>query len=133
MSQRSPAEASIQAVLAAPPAPPVGLDFDGTLAPIVEDPEHAFADPASVAALARIGPLLGTVAVITGRPVRTAVRLGGVRGLAGVRRGAGGGSPTAGAAGGPGTPPPTSSSSPPPRGRSPRWRRRSRRCSPSWG
>ena len=86
MSQRPPADASIQAVLDAPHETLIGIDFDGTLAPIVEDPEHAFADPASVAALARIGPLLGTVVVITGRPVRTAVRLGGFRGLPGLER-----------------------------------------------
>ncbi len=33
----------------------VGLDFDGTLAPIVDDPEQAYADPAAVAALGRLG------------------------------------------------------------------------------
>ena len=52
------------------------MDFDGTLAPIVDDPEQAYADPAAVSALGRIGALMQVV-VITGRPARTAVQLGG--------------------------------------------------------
>lgn len=55
----------------------IAVDFDGTLAPIVADPEQAFADPRACAALGRLGELVGTVAIITGRPTRTAVRLGG--------------------------------------------------------
>ncbi|MCX4747358.1 trehalose-phosphatase [Kitasatospora sp. NBC_01287] len=67
----------LAAVLADPAAAVVALDFDGTLAPIVADPERAFAHPGAAAALARLAPLVGTVAVVTGRPVRSAVRLGG--------------------------------------------------------
>lgn len=44
------------------------LDFDGTLAPIVDDPAAARVHPAARAALARLVPLLGTVAVVSGRP-----------------------------------------------------------------
>lgn len=75
-----------QAVLDQPAATLIGLDFDGTLAPIVGDPEQAFADPDAVAALARLGSILGTVAVITGRPAHTAVQLGGFRGRPGLER-----------------------------------------------
>lgn len=78
------AQTRLQAVLEHPDETLVGIDFDGTLAPIVADPEQAHADPRAVAALARLGSLLGTVAVITGRPARTAVRLGGFRGVAGL-------------------------------------------------
>ena len=60
----------------------LGLDFDGTLAPIVPDPEQARIHPGSAAALARLVGRLGTVAIITGRPARTAVRLGGFDRLA---------------------------------------------------
>ena len=67
----------LRAVLASPGDTLIGLDFDGTLAPIVDDPEQAYADPAAVAALGRLGERVGAVAVITGRPARTAVRLGG--------------------------------------------------------
>jgi trehalose 6-phosphate phosphatase len=62
----------------------IGVDFDGTLAPIIDNPEEAFAHPAAVAALSRLGTLVGVIAVITGRPARTAVRLGGFQGAAGL-------------------------------------------------
>ncbi|WP_375425959.1 trehalose-phosphatase [uncultured Friedmanniella sp.] len=76
--------AALRALLADPEGALVALDFDGTLAPIIDDPELASADPAAVAALARVGALIGTVAVITGRPARTAVRLGGFAGRPGL-------------------------------------------------
>ena len=44
------------------------LDFDGTLAPIVDDPAAARVHPVAHAALVRLVPLLGTVAVVSGRP-----------------------------------------------------------------
>lgn len=75
---------ALQAVLAQPDRTLLALDFDGTLAPIIDDPEQAVADPAAVAALAEVGALIGTVAVITGRPARTAVRLGRFAGRAGL-------------------------------------------------
>jgi len=78
------AQSRLEAVLAHPEDTLVGIDFDGTLAPIVADPDQAHADPRAVAALARLGRLLGTVAVVTGRPAQTAVRLGGFRGVPGL-------------------------------------------------
>jgi trehalose 6-phosphate phosphatase len=56
----------------------IGLDFDGTLSPIVADPREARADPAAVAALRTLAPQVGTLAVITGRPAEMAVRSGGL-------------------------------------------------------
>ena len=47
----------------------LALDFDGTLAHIVDDPSQAYAHERSVAALARLGRVLGQVAIVTGRPV----------------------------------------------------------------
>lgn len=67
---------ALQAVMTRPRTALIGVDFDGTLAPIVDNPEDAIADPNAVQALGRIGRHVGAVAVITGRPVRTAVRLG---------------------------------------------------------
>ncbi|MFE1247086.1 trehalose-phosphatase [Streptomyces sp. NPDC058735] len=55
----------------------IGLDFDGTLAPIVADPELARAHPEAVGALAALAPKVAAVAVITGRPAEVAVRNGG--------------------------------------------------------
>lgn len=62
----------------------VALDFDGTLAPIVDDPARAHVHPDALAALSRLGSLLGSIVVVTGRPVRTAVRLGGFRDVEGL-------------------------------------------------
>lgn len=75
---------AMQAVLEQPRKTMIGVDFDGTLAPIIDDPEQAFAHPAAVAALGRLGPLVGLIAVITGRPARTAVRLGGFQTVPGL-------------------------------------------------
>jgi trehalose 6-phosphate phosphatase len=45
----------------------IATDYDGTLAPIVDDPAMAVAAPGAVAALKRLSGRVGTVAVITGR------------------------------------------------------------------
>jgi trehalose 6-phosphate phosphatase len=76
--------AALEAILGSPSETLVASDFDGTLAPIVDDPEQAYADPEAVAALGRLGEHIGTVVVITGRPARTAVRLGRFREVAGL-------------------------------------------------
>lgn len=62
----------------------LGLDFDGTLSHVVDDPTQAFAHPDSVAAVARLGRVLGKVAIVTGRPVDQALTLTGFRGLSGL-------------------------------------------------
>ena len=68
---------AMKAVLQHPDDTLIGVDFDGTLAPIIDNPDQAFAHPEAVAALSRLGHLVGVIAVITGRPAQTAVRLGG--------------------------------------------------------
>lgn len=55
----------------------IGSDFDGTLAPIIPDPEAARAHPGVVPALRRLAPVVGAVVVVTGRPAATAVDYGG--------------------------------------------------------
>jgi trehalose 6-phosphate phosphatase len=77
--------AALEAILRSPAETLIASDFDGTLAPIVEDPEQAYADPNAIAALGRLGERVGTIVVITGRPVRTAVQLGRFREVAGLR------------------------------------------------
>jgi trehalose 6-phosphate phosphatase len=47
----------------------VFLDYDGSLAPIVDDPAAARPLPAARDALARVVPLVGRAAVVSGRPV----------------------------------------------------------------
>ena len=75
---------ALTALLAHPERAVVALDFDGTLAPIVADPEQARAHPGAVPALARQAPRLGAVAVVTGRPAGVAVRYGGFAGVPGL-------------------------------------------------
>jgi trehalose 6-phosphate phosphatase len=76
--------AGLAALLANPGRALVALDFDGTLAPIVADPAQARALPAAVTALRSLGPLLGTLAVITGRPARVAVAYGSLDQVPGI-------------------------------------------------
>jgi trehalose 6-phosphate phosphatase len=65
------------AILARPERAVLAFDFDGTLAPIVPDPEQARAHPDAVPALAALAPEVASVAVVTGRPADVAVRHGG--------------------------------------------------------
>jgi trehalose 6-phosphate phosphatase len=76
--------AGLDALLADPGRALVGFDFDGTLAPIVDDPEQARAHPGVRPALERLAPSLGRVAVVTGRPATTAVEYSGLAGLPGL-------------------------------------------------
>jgi trehalose 6-phosphate phosphatase len=56
----------------------VGLDFDGTLAPIVEDPDDAVIHPQAPDVLVALAAQVRGVAVITGRPARQVLALGGL-------------------------------------------------------
>lgn len=79
-------DAGLSALLGNPGRGVVALDFDGTLAPIVDDPEQARAEPAAVAALSRLAPRLGAVVIVTGRPAAVAVEYGGFGGVPGLER-----------------------------------------------
>jgi trehalose 6-phosphate phosphatase len=76
--------AGLDALLAAPASALIGSDFDGTLAPIVPEPGAAYAQPNAIAALRRLAGPVGTLAVITGRPVEEALRLGGLADVPGI-------------------------------------------------
>jgi trehalose 6-phosphate phosphatase len=54
----------------------VGLDFDGTLSPVVDDPEAARLHPGAPGALLELAEAVRAVAVITGRPARQAIAMG---------------------------------------------------------
>jgi len=56
----------------------VGLDFDGTLSPIVDDPEAAHIHPEASDVLVELAAEVAAVAVVTGRPARQALALGGL-------------------------------------------------------
>ena len=74
----------LAALLADPGRALVGFDFDGTLAPIVDDPEQARAHPGVRPVLERLSPSLGRVAIVTGRPAGAAVQYSGLAGLPGL-------------------------------------------------
>jgi trehalose 6-phosphate phosphatase len=56
----------------------VALDFDGTLAPIVDDPARAHIHPDAPEVLVALAEHVRAVAVITGRPARQVLALGGL-------------------------------------------------------
>jgi trehalose 6-phosphate phosphatase len=74
----------LAALISEPHRALVAVDFDGTLAPIVDDPAAARATPAATAAVARLAPLAGTVAIVTGRPAADAASFAGVTDVPGV-------------------------------------------------
>ncbi|MTE19627.1 trehalose-phosphatase [Streptomyces sp. TRM43335] len=74
----------LAALLADPGRAVVALDFDGTIAPIVPDPDRARAHPDAVPVLARLAPALRAVVIVTGRPAEVAARYGGFAGVPGL-------------------------------------------------
>ncbi|MFD1660449.1 trehalose-phosphatase [Streptomyces caeni] len=76
----------LDAILARPGRAVLAFDFDGTLAPIVPDPDQARAHPDAVPALAAVAPRVASVAIVTGRPADVAVRYGGFAGVPGLER-----------------------------------------------
>jgi trehalose 6-phosphate phosphatase len=74
-------EQRYDAVLRAADRLVLGLDFDGTLSPIVADPEQAVIHPGAGDALAALAPRIRAAAVVTGRPVRQVLALGSLPAL----------------------------------------------------
>ncbi len=66
----------LDAIVADPSGAVIGSDFDGTLAPIVPDPDAARIHPAAPAALLRLSEAGATVVIITGRPAAGAIAYG---------------------------------------------------------
>ena len=54
------------------------FDFDGTLAPIVENPQAAVIHPDAPGVLVDLSAQVAAVAVLTGRPARQVLALGGL-------------------------------------------------------
>jgi len=77
-------QAGLAALLADPARALIALDFDGTLAPIIEDPTQSRPLPQSAAALRALAPVIGTLAVITGRPATAAVEYGSLDQIPGI-------------------------------------------------
>ena len=77
-------QAGLDAMVSAPGSALIASDYDGTLSPIVSDPAAARGLPSAIAALRRLAPCIGTLAVITGRPVAEAVELGDLASVPGL-------------------------------------------------
>ncbi|NYG59995.1 trehalose 6-phosphate phosphatase [Nocardioides daedukensis] len=56
----------------------IGLDMDGTLSPIVEDPTQARIHADAPEVLVALAEVVKAIAIITGRPARQALALGGL-------------------------------------------------------
>lgn len=74
----------LQAIAANLPGAVIALDFDGTLAPIVEDPEMSRPFPGVINTLSSLIDAGAHISVVTGRDALTVLRLGGFRNLRGL-------------------------------------------------
>ena len=79
-----PGQAGWDAIVSAPERALIALDYDGVLAPIVDDPDQAVPAPGAIATLRRLADRVGTLAVVTGRPAEEVVRLGDLGSLPGL-------------------------------------------------
>jgi trehalose 6-phosphate phosphatase len=68
----------LEAILARPARAVIAVDFDGTLAPIVDDPTTSAPLPGVMDVLARLDAVVARVAVVTGRPALVAAELTGL-------------------------------------------------------
>ncbi|GAA4569905.1 trehalose-phosphatase [Planotetraspora kaengkrachanensis] len=71
-----PRHAGLEALLDDPQGAVIGLDYDGTLAPIVADPAAARIHPDAPGVLAELAERVGGIVIVTGRPPGTALALG---------------------------------------------------------
>jgi trehalose 6-phosphate phosphatase len=69
----------LAAIAARLPGALIALDFDGTLAPIVRDPDAARPVPGVIGTLARLARAGAQIAIVTGRAAATALDLGGLQ------------------------------------------------------
>ncbi len=72
------AEQMYAAVVRAAEGLVIGLDFDGTLAPIVDDPDSAAIHPDIPSVLVDLAEQVRGIAVVTGRPAEKVLALGGL-------------------------------------------------------
>ncbi|MGA4668698.1 trehalose-phosphatase [Propionibacteriaceae bacterium Y1923] len=79
-------ETIIEAIADDPSGTLLASDFDGTLSPIVDDPEAAHIHPEAHRAFARVAALVGQPAIITGRGLASVRRLGRLDNTPGLER-----------------------------------------------
>lgn len=76
-SRSAAGTAGMSALVTRPHRALLAFDFDGTLAPIVADPRDARIHPDVGPVVRRLAPRVGAIAVVTGRPVATALEHSG--------------------------------------------------------
>lgn len=76
--------AGLAALRADPARAVVALDYDGTLAPVVDDPMQAVPAPGAVEAVTALARRVRAVALITGRPAGAVVELAGLHAVPGL-------------------------------------------------
>ncbi|MDQ1748471.1 MAG: trehalose 6-phosphate phosphatase [Frankiaceae bacterium] len=74
----------LAAVLADPARAVIAIDYDGTLAPIVDRPEDARPQAGATEALAALAAAVGRCAVVSGRGAKDAVTVGGLDAIPGL-------------------------------------------------
>jgi trehalose 6-phosphate phosphatase len=74
-------DAMVDALAARPHETAILVDYDGSLAPIVDLPDDAVALPAAIQALGRLVGLIGRVGIVSGRPIEFLARQVDVPGL----------------------------------------------------
>lgn len=75
---------ALQALLSQPGRALIALDYDGTLAPVVDRPEDAVPEPGALDAVTRLSARVGQLVLVSGRAAEAVVALGGfadVKGL----------------------------------------------------
>lgn len=92
VSRPSKLRGVIDVIAGCPSRVAIATDYDGTLAPIVEDPTEAIPDPGALDALGALSRSAGLVAIISGRPPEFLHRMVGLDtvvyvGLYGLERG----------------------------------------------
>ncbi len=85
LDPRTPAgRAGLAALRAQPERAVVAVDYDGTLAPVVDRPQDALPAPGAVEVLAGLAGRVRLVALITGRPADVVVELAGLHAVPGL-------------------------------------------------
>lgn len=69
---------ALSRLLADPEQALLAFDYDGTLAPIVDEPTKAFPEPRVLAGLRAVSTHVGCLAIVTGRPVEQLLALAGL-------------------------------------------------------
>jgi len=77
-------QAGLDALRADPAHAVVALDYDGTLAPVVDRPADAVPAPGAVALLHALAARVGVLALVTGRPADLVVELAGLQDVPGL-------------------------------------------------